>query len=84
MFLARHYSLPLLAKRVTAVSPWRKYSWYDDKGWISVGPRAGEQQWDLVPWLAGTTRLCVADPTKEPRFKCLEPLLLERDGGKGK
>jgi len=83
MFLARHYSLPLLAKRVTAVSPQRKYSWYDGKGWISAGPGVaggiGEQPWDLLSWLAGNTQLCVADPEKEPQAPALT-----RDRGKKK
>lgn len=79
MFLARHYSLPLLAKRVTAVSLRRKCSWNDDKGWISAGP-IWEQQWDLLPWLAGNTQHCLADPKNEPQA----PVLLKRDGGKKK
>lgn len=53
MFLARHYSLSLLAKRVTAVSPQRKYSWYDDMGWISAGPGAGG--WHLRTTVGFTT-----------------------------
>lgn len=74
MFLARHYSLPLLAKRVTAVSPQRKHSWYDDKGWISAGPRVGG--WHLRT--AGFTMQ--ANPKKEPQVLAFEEGWRKKEG----
>lgn len=67
MFLARHYSLPLLAKGVTAVSLQRNCSWDDDKGWISAGPGAGGRHWRTVGFtaLAGREHTAFPDPPKE-------------------